>query len=441
MVDNRDYTCILLAPKDLIWHGNDVNNWHNKLSTWFFQQKHDELDWHYSLVIDAVLLLTVLILAFLAYFIVRKIVVGIVSRVVKKTRTTWDDELLNSRLFKWLSLLVPAVIILNVAPHAIVTHHDGVPIFSGFIQTTAKIAIIILSFLAINSVLNIVERIYSRFEASKELPIKSFFQVIKILLILAAIIFIVSTLIGKSPILIFSGLGAMTAIIMLIFKDSLLGLVAGIQLSANRMVARGDWIEMPKFGADGEVLEVALTTVKVRNWDKTITTIPTYALISDSFKNWRGMENSGVRRIKRSVNIDISTVGFLDNETLTRLRSITLLKDYLSETEEEIKTWNAENADPANHINARALSNLGTFRAYIREYLKNHPKISESQTLLVRQLQPSEHGIPIEIYVFTTDNAWGKFEDIQSDIFDHFLSILPEFNLRAFQRDALPGVD
>ena len=153
------------------------------------------------------------------------------------------------------------------------------------------------------------------------------------------------------------------------------------------------------------------------------------------------MENSGVRRIKRSVNIDISTVGFLDNETLTRLRSITLLKDYLSETEEEIKTWNAENADPANHINARALSNLGTFRAYIREYLKNHPKISESQTLLVRQLQPSEHGIPIEIYVFTTDNAWGKFEDIQSDIFDHFLSILPEFNLRAFQRDALPGVD
>jgi len=411
------------------------NTWHDKLSSWFFQtEKHANLEWHLGLLIDGVLLLVVGVIAASAYYLTRKVVVGITTKVVKKTENTWDDELLKSRLFKWISLLVPSVIILDASPHAIVTLHDGVPMFSGFIQTSAKVFIITLGFLSLSSLLNIIDRIYNRFEVSRELPIKGFIQVIKIILLLAAIIFIVSTLIGKSPVLIFSGLGAMTAIIMLIFKDSIMGLVAGIQLSANRMVARGDWIEMPKFGADGEVLEVALTTVKVRNWDKTITTIPTYALISDSFKNWRGMEKSGVRRIKRSISIDMSTVGFLDDKTLARLRSITLLKNYLSETEKEIKTWNAENADPANNINARALSNLGTFRAYIREYLKNHPKISDNQTLLVRQLQSTEHGIPIEIYVFTTDNAWVKFEDIQSDIFDHFLSVLPEFGLRAFQR-------
>jgi len=409
------------------------NSWHDKISMWLFQQPHAELDWHLSLVVDGALLLVAFTVATIAYFVVRKAVFGGVVRVVKKTQNTWDDELLTSRIFKWLSLLAPAIIILKTAPLAIITHHDGVPLFSSFIEISARIAIIILSFLTVNSLLNILERIYSRYEVSRELPIKSFFQVIKIVLVLAAIIFIISTLIGKSPVLIFSGLGAMTAIMMLIFKDSILGLVAGIQLSANRMVARGDWIEMPKFGADGEVLEVALTTVKVRNWDKTITTIPTYALISDSFKNWRGMSNSGVRRIKRSVSLDMSSVSFLDEESLQRLRKISLIKGYLEEKENEIKNWNSKNADPANPINARSLTNLGTFRAYMRQYLKNHPKITQKETLLVRQLQPSEHGIPIELYVFTTDNRWAYYEDIQSDIFDHFLSVLPEFGLRAFQ--------
>ena len=269
---------------------------------------------------------------------------------------------------------------------------------------------------------------------SKELPIKSFFQVIKIILVLAALIFIISTLIGKSPVLIFSGLGAMTAIIMLIFKDSILGLVAGIQLSANRMVARGDWIEMPKFGADGEVLEVALTTVKIRNWDKTITTIPTYALISDSFKNWRGMSSSGVRRIKRSVSLDMSTVAFLDEQKPCPAcaRSPCSRTIWLQQGRRQSRSWNAENADPSNPLNARSLTNLGTFRAYMREYLKSHPKIAQNETLLVRQLQPSENGIPIELYIFTTDNRWAYYEDIQSDIFDHLLSVLPEFGLRAF---------
>ena len=409
------------------------NPWHNRISEQFFAKPFHEIDWHQSLAVDGTLLLAAILASAISYWVARKFVFGLISRVVQKTDSTWDDELLNSKLFKWLSLLLPAVIILTAAPHAIITHHDGVPIFSSFIQISAKVFIVILSFLAISSLLNILERIYSRLEVSRELPIKSFFQVIKIILVLAAIILIVSTLIGKSPVLIFSGLGAMTAIIMLIFKDSILGLVAGIQLSANRMVARGDWIEMPKFGADGEVLEVALTTVKIRNWDKTITTIPTYALISDSFKNWRGMSNSGVRRIKRSVSIDMSSVVFLDQESLPRLRKISLLKDYLSEKEQEIETWNTQNADLANPINARSLTNIGTFRAYIREYLKNHPKIAQEETLLVRQLQPTENGIPVELYIFTTDNRWAYYEDIQSDIFDHLLSVLPEFGLRAFQ--------
>lgn len=413
-----------------------MKTWHDRLSQWFFGGKDfAELDWHLCLMVDAVLFLVVLLIAALTFIIFRKVLVRIVHKMVEKTTNTWDDALLKSRLSNWLSMLVPAVIILKAAPHAIITLHDGEMLYANAIESAATIGIIILSCLAFSSVLNIIERLYQRFEVSRELPIKGILQVLKILLLIAAIIFIISTLIGKSPILLFSGLGAMTAIIILIFKDSILGLVAGIQLSANRMIARGDWIEMPKFGADGEVMEVALTTVKVKNWDKTITTIPTYALISDSFKNWRGMSTSGVRRIKRSVNIDMSTVGFLDTGEMAKMKDIALLTDYLTDKENEIAEWNQHNvsADKNNKVNARSLTNLGTFRAYIRAYLHNHPKISSEETLLVRQLQPSEYGIPIEIYVFTTDNAWLKHEDIQSDIFDHFLSILPEFGLRAFQ--------
>jgi len=412
-----------------------MHTWHNKLSQWFFQNNHVDLDWHLSLLVDGALFLAVLVVALLSYYVMRSLLTRIVTQVVTKTKNTWDDELLNSKLFTWIALIVPVVIVWHAAPHAILTQHSGMPFASSIIQMTARVLMIVLTFLSANSLLNIIDRIYERYDVSRELPIKSLIQVIKIILVLTAIIFIIANLIGKSPVLIFSGLGAMTAIMMLIFKDSILGLVAGVQLSANRMVARGDWIEMPKFGADGEVLEVALTTVKVRNWDKTITTIPTYALISDSFKNWRGMSNSGVRRIKRSLSIDMSTIRFLDDTMLAQMKKISLLQNYLKEKGQEISEWNTSQADDIveNPVNARALTNLGTFRAYVREYLKSHPKIDEHQTLLVRQLQPTEHGIPIEVYIFTNDNRWEYFEDIQSDIFDHLLSILDQFNLRAFQ--------
>jgi len=413
-----------------------MHSWHNKLSHFLFgEETHANLDWALRLAVDGVLFAAVLVVAYLSFVIIRKLLMKMVTKLVKKTTNSWDNEFLNSKLSSWISMLIPAIIIYKAAPLVLITLGEDNAGFTSFVQVSSKIVIIILSFLSINSMLNIIERIYQRFDVSRELPIKGFIQVIKIILLLAAIIFIISTLIGKSPVLIFSGLGAMTAIMMLIFKDSILGLVAGIQLSANRMVARGDWIEMPKFGADGEVLEVALTTVKVRNWDKTITTIPTYALISDSFKNWRGMSTSGVRRIKRSVNLDMSTVTLLDDAMMEKMHTVRLLKPYLKRKAAELTEWNDTHGQDefTGPVNSRALTNLGTFRAYMLEYLKNHPKISQDQTLLVRQMQPTEHGVPIELYTFTNDNAWAKYEDIQSDIFEHFLAILPEFGLRAFQ--------
>ncbi len=386
-----------------------------------------------QLLVSGVIFLALIVLSAVLYYLIRKVILGVFTKMVKLTKNNWDDALLSSRLFKWLAMLAPVTLFWHLSPY-IFDKSSKVSGVGSTIHMVSEILLVVLILLAINSVLNVIERIYQHYEVSRELPIKSFFQVIKIILALVGIIFIISTIIGKSPLYLFSGLGAMTAILMLVFKDSILGFVAGIQLSANKLVAQGDWIEMPKFGADGEVMEVALTTVKVKNWDKTITTIPTYSLISDSFKNWRGMSQSGVRRIKRSLFLDMGTVKFLDDVMVEKMREISLLEDYLKEKEEDIRQWNDERGVCADDlINARALTNIGTFRAYVQEYLKSNPKISKNDTLLVRQLQPSEHGLPVEIYVFTNDNNWIEYEKIQSDIFDHFLAVLGEFGLRVFQ--------
>ncbi len=229
-------------------------------------------------------------------------------------------------------------------------------------------------------------------------------------------------------------MGVVASVLMLVFKDAILGFVAGIQLSANHMISRGDWIEMPKYGADGDVIDIALTTVKVQNWDKTITTIPTYALISDSFKNWRGMSESGGRRIKRSVMIDINTIRFCDDEMIERFAKTRYLADYIREKREELSAWNRKHhVDDGVAVNVRHLTNVGTFRAYILHYLRNHPKVNQEMTLLVRQLAPTANGLPIEIYCFSSDRAWANYEDIQADIFDHILAVAPEFGLRVFQ--------
>jgi len=386
-----------------------------------------------QLSVSGIMFAGLIFLAIILYLFVHRVLIRIFKKIINLTKSSWDDELLKGRFFKWLSMLLPVVLFWHVTPY--VFHESSeVHAVGGFLKVVSEVFLILLSLFAINSFLNTIDRIYQKYDVSRELPIKSFFQVIKIILLLVAIILTIATIIGKSPLILFSSLGAMTAILILIFKDSLLGFVAGIQLSANKMVARGDWIEMPKFGADGEVMEVALTTVKVRNWDKTITTIPTYSLIADSFKNWRGMSHSGVRRIKRSLFLDMRTVRFLDDEMMERLKKVSLLKSYFQEKEKDIDRWNTERkASEDDLINARALTNIGTFRAYVNEYLKSHSKISQMNTILVRLLQADEHGVPLEIYVFTNDNNWVEYERIQSDIFDHFIAIMGEFGLRVFQ--------
>jgi miniconductance mechanosensitive channel len=258
--------------------------------------------------------------------------------------------------------------------------------------------------------------------------------VVKIIFYAAAVIMIISIFSGKAPSLLLGGLGAMAAVLILVFKDTILGFVASIQLSANKMVNVGDWISMPKYNADGDVIDISLNTVKVQNWDKTIATIPTYALVSESFNNWKGMEESGGRRIKRSINIDMNSVGFLDAEQIEKFRKYYLLKDYINRKEKEISEFNKSLKLEGDQVtNGRKMTNLGTFRKYLEEYLKQHPKIHQDMTFLVRHLQPSDKGLPIEIYVFSNDQAWANYEAIQADIFDHILAIIPEFGLRVFQ--------
>lgn len=381
-----------------------------------------------QLLTDFCFFLCLCVIATAIYFITWKIIARVFKALVEKTSNTYDDELVRGKFVRWVSNLSPALVIWNWSPQFIVNET-----FQRVIQTTAELYLIIMITLVVFSLLNAAHRIYDKFSFAKKIPILGFVQGLKILISIAAGIFIISILLGKSPALIFSGLGALTAIMMLIFKDSILGLAAGIQLSSNQMIAEGDWIEMPKFGADGTVLEVALTTVKVQNWDKTITTIPTYALITDSFKNWQGMSDSGLRRIKRHLSLDLNTVGFLSEEKIEELKKLPLIVDYLTKKQSEVTAWNKERDLGPNEVSSRSLTNIGTFRIYVKEYLSNHPKISQESTLLIRQLQPTAQGIPLEIYVFATDNRWVYFEEIQSDIFDHLLSIAPVFDLGIFQ--------
>ena len=300
---------------------------------------------------------------------------------------------------------------------------------------TAQIYMIVVALLALDAVLNAALEIYNDFPVSRVIPLKGFVQVAKLILYILAAIVVVSTLLRKSPVYLLSGMGVLASVLILVFKDAILGFVAGVQLSANRMLARGDWIEMPKYGADGDVLEVALTTVKVQNWDKTITTIPTYALITDSFRNWRGMSESGGRRIKRSIYVDLNTIKRCTPEILERFKRVKYIADYVEEKSQELARWNQERGiDMSDVANARHLTNVGTFRAYIQSYLENHPEINGDMTLLVRHLEALAEGLPIQIYCFCRDQAWANYERIQADIFDHILAIAPEFDLRIFQK-------
>jgi miniconductance mechanosensitive channel len=372
----------------------------------------------------------VVALSVAANLVAKRIVVRGLQKWTARNPTLWGTALVRHRVLTRLSHLAPALVIFHLAPVVLDAHEAWV----ATVQRACMIYMLAAGAWAFSSLLNAGEDVASRSAAGRNLPVKSFVQVAKIVLFSLLAIAIVSLIIGRSPVLLFSGLGAMTAVLMLVFKDPILGFVAGIQLSANHMVAVGDWIEMPKYEADGDVIEVALTTVKVQNWDRTITTIPTYALISESFKNWRGMQESGGRRIKRALYLDMTSIQFCDEEMLARFERIQCLRDYLARKREEVAAWNREHdVDPSSPVNGRKLTNVGTFRAYAIAYLRQHPMIHQDMTFLVRHLEPTPQGLPLEIYVFSRDQAWANYEGIQADIFDHLLAVLPEFGLRVYQ--------
>jgi miniconductance mechanosensitive channel len=378
----------------------------------------------------AIAMTVVLILSAIANFVAKRYILAALTHLIAKSRSKWDDAILHQRTLKRMAHMAPALVIFVLTPIAL----EGLDFAIAIIRGGLQIYLLIILMLVLDSLLNTVEILYQGFKAAREIPIKGFIQVLKLLLYFVTAIFVISILLDKSPLFLLSGVGALAAVMMLVFRDSILGFVAGIQLAANRMVSVGDWIEMPKYGADGDVLEVALTTVKVQNWDKTITTIPTYALISESFKNWRGMAESGGRRIKRSVNIDMSSIRFCDEDMLQRFSKIQYISAYIEEKKDELKAFNREmNVDTASLANGRRMTNIGTFRAYVKAYLQNHPSINRDMTFLIRQLAPTEHGLPIEIYVFSKDQVWANYEAIQADIFDHVLAVVAEFDLRVFQ--------
>ncbi len=386
-----------------------------------------------STLARTVIITLVIALSFIAGFVAKRLILSSLRRLIGRTKTKWDDVFLEKKVLDRLSHLVPPSVIYLMAHFALEGYEEWIL----RTQNLAVIYMLCISLLVADAFLNAVLDIYRTLEISKEIPIKGFVQIIKVATYIIAVIFIIAIIFNKTPLYLLSGLGALTAVLLLIFKDAILGFVAGIQLAANKMVSHGDWIEMPKYGADGDVLEVALTTVKVQNWDKTITTIPTYALISESFKNWRGMQTSGGRRIKRSIYIDVNTIKFCTDEMVERFSRIRYIAEYMSNKKKALAEHNAAHMDDnSNPANRRQLTNIGTFRAYVIAYLKNHPMINQEMTFLIRQLAPSEHGLPIEIYVFCKDKVWANYEGIQADIFDHILSIVPEFDLKVFQNPA-----
>jgi miniconductance mechanosensitive channel len=379
---------------------------------------------HYLAVIIMVLFIG--ILCIIANFITKKVILRVITKVVNSTKYTWDNMLMERKVFRKLSHIVPAIIIFYFA--------QTFPDYQHLIKQGAITYLIVVGLMVINSFLNACNDIYLTFEISKIKPIKGYIQVAKIIFFILGGIVIISNLMGESPFILLSGIGALSAVLLLVFKDSLLGLVAGIQLAANDMVRVGDWIEMPKYEADGHIIDISLNTVKVQNFDKTITMIPSYALISDSFKNWRGMQNAGGRRIKRSLFIDTNSITFCTDEMLEKFKTIDYLSTYITNKESEIAEYNTKfDNNRQNRVNGRALTNIGVFRVYVTHYIQNHPGISQQMTLLVRQLAPTENGLPLEIYAFTNDIRWNVYESIQSDIFDHLFAVATEFGLHIFQ--------
>ena len=379
----------------------------------------------------------ILVLAWLMNHLAKGFMLRFLRFCIKNSKTQWDDKLVQRNLFHRLSHLAPIIVISFFLPQIWVGHPTAV----GLIDAFSQIYIMLVVLLVLQALLDAFHDVYRTFEWSKQVPIYSFIQAIKLIVYMVGGVFIVAKLMGKDPSVIFGSLGALTAVLMLVFKDSILGFAAGIHLTTNKMLSLGDWLEMPKYGADGDVIEIGLTTVKVQNFDKTITTIPTYTLISDAFKNWRGMSESPGRRIKRSILIDLNSIRFCDEALLESLASIQAISGYISEKQKELQAFNQQlvTGGSDHPANGRRLTNIGTFRAYLVAFLRQHPLINQEMTLLVRQLEPTPRGLPLQIYVFSSDKRWVEYEGIVSDLFDHILSVMKEFDLRAYQEPS--GLD
>ncbi len=381
-------------------------------------------------------LLGLVLLAFIAWLaclITRRVLLRVIQAVTRRTVWTWDDALEKHGVFKRLAQMVPTLVLqfgITLVPHI----PDNIDML---VRNVALALTVLFALLAVSAALNALEDLYQSSPQGRHRSIKGYVQLLKIVLFVIGAIVIIASLIDRSPLLLLSGLGAVSAVLLLVFKDTILSLVASVQLASNDMLRIGDWISMPSANADGDVIDVALHTVKVQNWDKTISTIPTWRLISESFQNWRGMTDSGGRRIKRALHLDASRVGYLDDEALARLRKSRLLDEYLEQKRNDIDTWNRELGEAGQvPINQRRLTNLGTFRAYAQGYIEAHPDIHPGMTRMVRVLDPTAQGIPVEIYCFTRTTAWLDFERIQGDIFDHLIAILPEFDLALYQQPA-----
>ena len=378
-------------------------------------------------------IIAVALLAIIAYLITKKILLRLLNSFFRKTSFKWDDVLADRQTFNNLAHIIPAIIVRISTPALFVDYEHLQP----FMIKIADVYILIAATLIAISFIKAVEYVLLQSPVFANKPLASYFQLLRIVLYIAIFIIILSVLIGKSPMYFLTAFGAMTAIILLIFKDTILGLVASVQISANDVVRVGDWVEMPKFNADGDVIAINLNTVKVRNWDKTITAIPTFYFITDSFKNWRGMQESGGRRIKRSILFNVHTIKFVNPETRERFKKYTLINNFVTERQSEIEKYNEDfNVDTSQLINGRRMTNIGIFRRYVENYLKQHKGIEQDMTMLVRQLPADDRGLPIEIYCFTNTTSWLEYESIQSDIFDHLFAAASWFDLELYQQPA-----
>ena len=368
----------------------------------------------------------VLILAWVSNVVTRQVLVHWIGGLIRTTRTRVDDVLLQSDVLRRMALLAPVIVLYYGA--------DALPGDQALVRQAVSATLMLVLLLITGAMINAFQELSNDFASASEVPIKSYAQIVKLVVYILGGLMTVAVLTGRSPWVLLSGVGALMAVIILVFRDTILNIVASVTITANRLVRVGDWIEAPAFGADGDVIDIALHTVKVQNWDKTITTIPTYKLVETSFKNWRGMSESGGRRIKRAIYIDMSTIRLCDQKMLERFERFELLSDDLRARRAEVERYNEEKGvNTEELINGRRLTNVGTFRVYVAAYLRKHPKIHQDLTFLIRQLAPTPKGLPIEIYVFTNDIEWANYEGIQADIFDHLLAVVPMFELRVFQ--------